>query len=122
MSGSVSGLTMIANVLVALKFGVPLSVTLTVNRLVLSACDTSGRDAKMPLDGPSVALVGPVNRLNVSVWAGTSGSVATLVTVTMTPTLIVWSETGASVGAVLPTVRVAELLVTEPALFDTMTE
>src|SRR5262245_33053970 len=109
---------MILKLFVALRFGEPSSVTLTRNKFVVSACATNGRKLNTPLEAPSVAFVGPDTSTNVSVWNGTSGSVATLVSVTVTPTFTVWSETGEIDGALFPTERVAVPLVTEPALLD----
>ena len=56
------------------------------------------------------------------IWGGTSGSVATLVMLKTVSALMVWSPTGLSVGAVLLTATFALLLVTEPAMFDTITK
>ncbi len=124
MSGWVSGLTVTWKLCIALRLGVPLSVTITVNRLVVSAWVTSGRQMKTPLLVSIVALVGPVVRLKANVWGGTSGSAAVLVMTSMTPTLIVLSEMAARVGGVFApvTARVALLLVMVPALLLTITE
>src|ERR1035441_9103425 len=69
--GTVNGLTTTLKLCVALKPGVPLSVTTTVTGLLVLACVTSGRQLKMPLLETSVAFVGPTGRLNVNVCAGT---------------------------------------------------
>ena len=61
---------------VALRLGVPLSVTLTLIVLVLSAWLTSGRQvnsALVALSGANAALVGAVSKAKVRVCAGTVG-------------------------------------------------
>jgi len=74
--------------------------------LLVPAKLTVGRLVKLPL--PSTAAPdGATGNVKVSVCAGTSGSVATLATLTLTPTLTVWSETGVSDGEVLAPVRLA---------------
>src|ERR1017187_7339886 len=114
--GTVNGLTTTLKLCVALKPGVPLSVTTTVTGLVVLACVTSGRQLKIPLLETSVAFVGPTGRLNVNVCAGTSVSVTLLVMLRLTPTLTVRFDTADKTGAVFvagrmmwtPTVLVQE--------------
>src|ERR1017187_3595236 len=84
---------------VALKLGVPLSVTMNKRLLVVPAWMAAGRQVKRPLVELMAALVGALSRLNASVWYGRAGSVAELVTVRVTPALTVWLPTGASDGA-----------------------
>src|ERR1700754_2446219 len=100
---------MMAKVLVALRFGVPSSVTATGTLLEVPALAIGARQVESPV--AESTLAGPAIFLNVNVCVGTSGSVATLVTLTVTPALMVRSATGASEGAVLPTVRAAMALV-----------
>src|ERR1035438_6077452 len=97
----VSGLTMTLKLLVALRGGRPLSVTITVTGLVVPARATGGRHVKTPLALSRVVLEGAANRLKVRVCGGDSASVALLVRMRITPALMVWSATGASTGAVL---------------------
>src|SRR5262249_44258205 len=101
--GATSGLTMTLKFCVALRFGVPLSVTTTLNGFVVLAWVTDGRQVRMPLVALMVALVGASGKLKVSVCAGTSASVAWLVMDRFTPALMVTSETGAKTGAKLET-------------------
>ena len=100
-TGFASGFTMTLKLCVALIGGVPLSVTFTVVKLVVFACATAGRQVKTPLLPFSAAPVGAANKLNVSVCAGVSESVATLVIVSVTPALTVRPETGDNTGGLL---------------------
>src|SRR5664280_898405 len=103
-TGWASGLTVMMKLLVALRFGVPLSVTCTLTRLVVLAWLTGGRQVKMPLVPlavVSVALVGAVNKLKVSVCGGASMSIATLVMDRVIPALMVWLATGNNTGVEL---------------------
>src|ERR1035437_2602907 len=103
-TGLASGFTTIEKLCVALNGGVPLSVTFRVVRLVVFACATAGRHVKIPLFAFNTAPVGAVSRLNVSVCAGVSESVATLVIVSVTPALTTRLETGDNIGGVFVTV------------------
>src|SRR5258706_121902 len=66
--------------------------------LVPGPCVSLGVQVNTPLAEPIAALVGALTRLNVSTCAGRSGSVAVLVSVSVLPSLTIWSATGASVG------------------------
>jgi hypothetical protein len=110
---------------VALIAGEPLSVTLTEKALVEFASEISGRHASTPLVELRAALVGEVSRLNVSVCAGESESVATFVIESEVPGVMVRSETAASVGAVLlttVTLKVAAELFVNPPVLMTLTK
>ena len=63
MVGKVSGLTTTLKLCVALIAGVPLSVTTTLNGLVVFACVTRGRQLITPSVEPIVALVGAVGKV-----------------------------------------------------------
>src|SRR5260370_39730801 len=72
-----AGRSVIGNVRVALKFGVPPSVTRTVAVLVLAACAADGVQLNRPVNGLIIAPGGePLSRLKVSVSAGRSASEA----------------------------------------------
>src|SRR2546425_8954891 len=72
-----AGSTVIWKVRVALKLGVPPSVTRTVAMLVLPACAADGVQLNWPVNGLIVAPGGePLSRLKVSVSGGKSGSAA----------------------------------------------
>lgn len=71
-----TSLTVTVKLLVALNAGVPLSVTTTVMMLVDGPCDSVGVQLIAPVPGTIVMPAGGVNRLNASVLAGKSESVA----------------------------------------------
>jgi hypothetical protein len=82
--------TMTVNCCVALKDGVPLSLTMTEMMFVLGAWLGPGRHWKMPATGSIVALAGaPAPSEKVSVRAGTVSSVAELVKINRSPSVIV---------------------------------
>src|SRR6202012_2115724 len=90
---------------------------------VVLAAATDGRQLKTPLLEPIVAPLGALSNMKVSVCGGTSGSLATLVIITVVPTFTVRSETGGNVGAVLAKiVSVALPLLMMPATLLTVTE
>src|SRR5262245_28245190 len=102
--GGAAGLTVMTKLLVALKGSEPSSVAFTWMTLVDAAWLIVGRHVNRTLPGPSgvsVAFAGADSRLNVRVCAGTSASLATLVTRTVTPGFTVCGFTGEKVGAVL---------------------
>ena len=68
---------------VALRFGVPLSVTRTVTVFVLGPCASVGVQTITPVLVLIVMPVGPLTNANVSVLAGISTSVAVFVTVSV---------------------------------------
>ena len=84
---------------VALKAGVPLSVTMTLIEFVEGACAIVGRQEKMLLPELSVALVGAASRLQVKVCGGTFASVAELVSVKVRPARMVWLPMALGTGA-----------------------
>src|SRR6266705_3900596 len=81
-----AGSTVIWNVRVALRFGVPPSVTRTVAVLVLPACAADGVQLNRPVNGLIIAPGGePLSRLKVSVSAGKSASEADAVKLRVCP-------------------------------------
>src|SRR5713101_6380441 len=81
-----AGNTAIWNVRVALRFGVPPSVTRTVAALVLPACAADGVQLNWPVNGLIVAPGGALlSRLKVSVSGGKSGSEADAVKLRVCP-------------------------------------
>src|SRR6266550_788401 len=92
--------TMTLNVLSSLAGGTPLSVTRTLMLLVIEAYFKDGVQVNTPLVALIVAPVGGLgSKLNVSAFAGTSGSVAEFVNVNVAPSTMVQSAIGASTGA-----------------------
>src|SRR5258706_7465484 len=92
-----TSLTIARNVCVALKLGVPLSVTITLIELVPGPCASLGVQVKTPLDALIVALDGaPAPRLNISV--SSSGSLAELVNVSNCNSFTVSGEIAESAG------------------------
>src|SRR2546423_15070881 len=92
-----------------LETGDPLSVTRIVTRLVLGPCAAVGVQVKTPLVELILAPAGaPESRVYVSVWAGTSGSVAETVKLNGFPSVTVLFPIGAITGAAFgpPTVIV----------------
>src|SRR5262245_8191585 len=87
--GLFASVTTTTKLFVSLNGGDPLSVTRTVTVLVLGPCASAGIQLNSPL-AVRVAPLGPVNRLNVSVFAGRSESVAVIVKLNGLPSLIVW--------------------------------
>ena len=73
----------------SLRVGVPLSVTLTVTVLVLGPCASLGVQVISPLLPLIVIPPGADTSAKVSALAGTSASVAELVTVRVASSLIV---------------------------------
>ena len=74
---------------VSLKLGTPLSVTRTVIVLVPGPCVSLGVQLNTPLLALMLAPDGGLIKLNVSVLAGRSASVAVTVSVSRLPSLIV---------------------------------
>src|ERR1039458_2982381 len=72
---------------VALIAGVPLSKTFTAMKLVEGDSAMAGRQEKIPLVGLIAAPTGGASKLQVSVCAGKSGSVAGLAAVKVTPAM-----------------------------------
>ena len=87
--GCVSGFTVAVKFCVALKAGVPLSVTFSEIKFVVSDCETIGRQTKFPFAASSVAFAGALNKLNVNVCGGKSVSVALAVNAMVWPTFTV---------------------------------
>ena len=95
---------MIWKLCVALRLGVALSATLTVNKLVVLASVTRGRQLKtalLLLFFVSVAFAGALSRLKVSTEGGEAESLALAFVTTYWPGLTVWSGMDAREGAVL---------------------
>src|SRR5204862_185824 len=85
----------------ALNAGTPLSVTTTVIVFVLGPCASLGVQPIAPLLPLIVMPAGGDTRLNVSVLAGTSASVALAVTASALNSSIVWLAGTLNTGAVL---------------------
>src|SRR5882672_1330616 len=94
--------TLTVKLWVALRLGVPSSVTRTVMILVLGLCSAEGDQVNKPFAGSMAAPAGAlVPRLKVRVLAGRSTSLAELVTINSTPATTVRSAIGAKTGAAL---------------------
>src|SRR5262249_7086231 len=98
--GLFTSLTTTVKLFASLNAGEPLSVTRTMTLFVLGPWASLG----VQLNTPVVALIvmpagAPGSRLNVKVFAGTSGSVAVAVNDSVLPSLIVWLTIAASEGA-----------------------
>src|SRR5438445_8427253 len=92
---------MTENVCVALRDGVPSSLTITLSVLVPS-WRASGTQEKAPVAVSKVALVGASGpKLKASASGGLSGSVAVLVKESVEPTPRVWSAIAAKEGGLL---------------------
>src|SRR5262245_3957570 len=96
-----TSLTMTVKVRVSLSGGEPLSVTRTVKVFVLGPFASIGVQVNRPVLGLMLAPVGGETRLNVSVLAGTSGSLAGIVVLSVLPSLTVWSAIAPRTGALL---------------------
>src|SRR5204863_174172 len=95
-----TSLTVTVNVSTALSAGLPLSVTRTVIGVLAGPCASVGVQLKAPVEAPIVAPAGaPASSEKVSVFAGTSESVAEAVKVTGVPTVPVLFPIVASTGA-----------------------
>src|SRR2546429_293254 len=75
-----AALTVTVNVLVTLKAGTPLSVTLTLTMFVLGPCASLGVQLIAPLAGLMVMPVGALTSAKVKLLAGRSASVALALT------------------------------------------
>ena len=99
---------------VSLKGGEPLSRTRTVMRLVLGRCASMGVQVSTPLPGSRITPSGADTRLKVNVPAGTSGSVAVLVTTSVASAWIALFggivSTGALFTSLTTTVKLLVLL------------
>src|SRR5690349_16139423 len=88
--GLFTSFTTMVKFFASLNGGEPLSVTRTVIVFVPGPCASVGVQEKIAAAASNVALAGaPASRLYVSVFAGTSGSVAVFVKVSVVPSLIV---------------------------------
>src|SRR5262245_41126532 len=83
---------------VSLRLGEPLSLTRTITLFVLGPCASVGVQVNTPLVALILAPGGALTKLNESVLAGLSGSVAEAVSVSVAPSLIVWLPIGANTG------------------------
>src|SRR5262245_20667954 len=84
-----TSLTITVNVRVSLSGGTPLSVTCAVNVFVLGPCASVGVQVNRPVVGLMLAPAGGETRLNVSVLAGMSGSLAGIGVLSVLPSLTV---------------------------------
>src|SRR5215467_7543697 len=99
--GLLVGVTTTEKVWVALSEGWPLSVTITLKRLV-PTCAAVGVQLNTPLDGSMLALAAaPLPRLKVNTCGGLSGSVARLVITSCVPTTMVWLAIAVRTGGLL---------------------
>src|SRR5258708_39565020 len=89
----------------ALRGGIPSSVTKTLTTFVDGPCSSIGVQAINPfvglIDIPPGALV---PRLKVSTFAGMSGSVAELVTSRVSPSTTTWSAIGNNTGGLFTSI------------------
>src|SRR4051812_46590172 len=99
--GRLKGATTTVKLFVLLRLGKPLSLTLTLRRLVVAAWVTEGRQVKIPLETFNEALAGACTNWYARDCMGTSGSVARLVTRSVIPTAATRSRTGPSTGGEL---------------------
>src|SRR5665213_772547 len=99
--GADGGKTTTLKLRVTLNGGVPLSVTDTLIRFVEGDWAIAGRQVSSPLVELIFAPAGGFNRLQASVWAGTSASVALLVTRSVCPATRLALGMAASIGGVL---------------------
>src|SRR6266542_2432754 len=90
--------------LVSLDGGAPLSVTRTLIKLVLGPWASIGVQVSTPLLEFKFTPAGADTKLNVSVFAGRSASLAVFVTVSVLNSLMVWSGGTVSTGALLASV------------------
>src|SRR4029077_10924231 len=81
--------TTTVKLLVALRAGLPLSVTLTVIVFVLGPCASVGVQLSTPVVGWTATPDGPLTKAKVSMLAGTSASVAVFVTTSALSSLMV---------------------------------
>src|SRR5438477_484523 len=94
-----AALTVTVNVLVTLRAGTPLSVTLTLTMFVLGPCASVGVQLIAPVAGLMVMPAGELARAKVKVLAGRSASVAVAFTLSDVCSLIVWSAGTVNTGA-----------------------
>src|SRR5262245_60642971 len=85
----VTSFTVTAKLFVSLRDGMALSVGLTVSVALPGPCTSLGVQVNTPLLGLMLAPAGGETKLNVSALAGTSESVATVVRVSVLPSLMV---------------------------------
>ena len=97
-TGTAGRVTVAVKLWVSLMMGNKLSETTTATVCVEGACAMVGLQENTPLLALMAALVGAVSKLKVKVWAGMSASVAELVTSSILPAMMVWSEIAASTG------------------------
>jgi hypothetical protein len=102
--------TVTVKLLVSLRLGEPLSVTRTVIVFVLGPCDSLGVQLNTPLLALMLAPDGGLTKLNASVLAGTSASLAVAVSVSVLPSLIVWLAIAAKIGALFTSFTTTEKL------------
>src|SRR3974390_927556 len=96
--GETGRVTVTRKLCVALNGGRPLSETATRTVWVDGDWAMAGRQVKRPLLVLMTAPVGALSRLKVRACAGTSGSVAELVSANTLPARMDWLPTGASSG------------------------
>src|SRR5205823_5268005 len=92
-------LTVTVNVLVTLRAGTPLSVTLTLTMFVLGPCASVDVQLIAPLAGLMVMPAGELTSAKVKLLAGRSASVALALTLIVVCSLIAWSPGPALHGA-----------------------
>src|SRR2546421_6131211 len=84
-----TSLTITWNVLVTLRAGTPLSVTLTLTAFVLGPCASVGVQLIAPLAGLMIMPAGELTSAKVKLLAGRSASVALALTLSVVCSLIV---------------------------------
>src|ERR1051326_9244616 len=94
-----TSLTTTLKLFVALRLGLPLSLTRTVTRFVLEPWSSTGVQLIAPLLPSMLMPAGAVNRAKVSVLAGISASVAVALTLKVVCSATVWSPGTVSTGA-----------------------
>src|SRR5260370_1441781 len=102
--GWFDSVTRILKLLVSLDGGAPLSVTLTVIRLVLGPWASVGVQVSTPVLGFRFTPAGADTKLKVNVLAGRSVSLAVFVTVSVLSSVTVWSVGTVSTGALFASV------------------
>src|SRR5262245_20701908 len=108
--GLFTSVTVMVKLLVSLRFGEPSSVTRTLMTFVLGPCASVGAQVKTPVTGLMAAPAGGEIRLNVSVLAGRSGSLAVAVSVKVLPSLTIWLAMAPSTGGLFTSLAVTKKL------------
>src|SRR5437867_21920 len=100
-----ASVTTTVKLLLSLSAGTPLSLTFTVIRFVLGPWPSVGVHVSTPVVGLTLTPEGPDTKLNASVLAGTSVSVAVFVTTSVLNSVMFWSAGTVSTGALFASVN-----------------